>query len=87
MRILTNQGAGAGNEYGANNEGAREVVVIVWGTVTNVNFEVSPDGGTTWVVLQNMTAAGSYKFPMAGGEGYQMRGNVVAGTGVYMDYF
>lgn len=87
MRIATNQGTGAGSAYAANNEDGREAVLIIWGTVTNVDFQVSPDGGVTWVSLQNCTAAGSYKFPMAGGEGYQMRINVTTGSGVYADLF
>jgi len=88
MRLLTAQGAGSGREYPANNEESREAVLVVWGTVvTDVDFEVSPDAGVTWISLQNITAAGSYRFPMAGGQHYEMRGTVNTGTAVNMDLF
>jgi len=88
MRILTAQAAGSGNEYAANNEAPRNIVLIVWGTaVTDVDFEVSPDNGATWISLQNITAAGSYILPMAGGTDYLMRGTVTTGTAVNMDFF
>jgi hypothetical protein len=60
-------------------------MVLVWGTVTDVDLELSPDGGTTWISVQNFTAAGSAIVPLGGDEGYEIRVNVTTGSGVYLD--
>lgn len=84
MRLLDNAGAGAGAAIRLGLASvSKERMVIVWGTVTDVDLEISPDGGTTWVSLQNFTAAGVANVLIGGN--YQLRGNVTTGSGVYMD--
>ena len=85
MRLLTNAGTGTGPEYPANNLGPREATLVVWGTPTNVDLEISPDAGATWFSIQNVTAAGTYTVPVGGKQNYEIRGNVTTGSGVYMD--
>ena len=84
MRIGTNLAADGG-AVPFNNEPSALRTVIVWGTPTNVDLEISPDAGVTWIAVQNFTAAGSAQVPLGGSEGYQVRCGVTAGTGVYMD--
>jgi hypothetical protein len=85
MRLLTNDGAGDGNSIPFNNETPGNRVILVWGTVTDVDLEISPDGGTTWIVMQNFTAAGTALVALGGKENYLIRGSVNTGSGVYMD--
>jgi len=86
MRICTAQGAGTGPEIPFNNEGGRNRLVLIWGTVvTDVDLEISPDKGVTWISVQNFTAAGSAIVPLGGDEGYEIRVNVTTGTAVNLD--
>jgi len=85
MRLLTNSGVAIGRDYAHNNERAANATLYVWGTPTDVDLEISPDNGSTWFVLQNVTAVGSFSVPVGGSEGYQIRGQVNVGSGVYMD--
>ncbi len=87
MRMLDNVGAGAGVSIPFNNEPNGERIIMAWGTVTDVNVEISPDSGTTWIAVKNLTAAGMYLVPLGGSKGYMIRGNVVAGAGVSLDLF
>lgn len=85
MRLLTNSGVAAGDSIPFNNEPNGERIIMVWGTVTNVNVEISPDNGTTWIAVKNLTAAGMFLVPLGGSSGYMIRGNVAVGAGVYLD--
>ena len=86
MRIASNQGVGASTGVPYHNEpNDRSKKVLMWGTVTNVDLQVSPDGGTTWVTLQNFTAAGSADVVVPSADGYEVRINVTTGSGVYCD--
>jgi len=85
MRLLTNSAVAVGRDYAHNNERAAAATLYVWGTPTDVDLEISPDNGVTWFTLLNVTAVGSYAVQVGGSEGYQIRGNVAVGSGVYMD--
>lgn len=86
MRICTAQGAGSSAAVPFNNEGGRDRMVLIWGTaVTNVDLEISPDAGVTWIVVQNFTAAGSAIVPLGGSESYEIRVTVTTGTAVNLD--
>ena len=85
MRICTNQGVGQSDPVPFNNETGRDRVVLAWGTVTAVNLELSPDGGTTWVAVQSLNGGGSFIVPLGGEEDYEIRVNVTTGAGVFVD--
>ena len=85
MRIISNAGVGAGAAVPFNNEAGRERVVVAWGTVTAADLEISPDGGTTWIIVQTLDGGGVFLVPIGGKDNYQVRVSVATGSGVYVD--
>lgn len=86
MRITTNQtSTGAGDPVPFDNGEARTYDVHMWGTFSNADLEISPDGGSTWEQALNLTDQGKGTVYLAPHQGYLIRSNLVAGSALTVD--